>query len=308
MDEGFKIRLSGQDVQRGTFSQRHLVLSDQVTGKQYTRAAGLTRWGLRLSTSSRLGIINKKSYFTPNLRAEYVGSRVSFSAVTEQGIDSTVRADFQARFLARDWLNVGGALSSAKAKDTALGPAVQTARVEAGVRFRDRWIVGGLITRSAARVLPPIVFDTSMRIVDVKAATGATLAIRGPVWRGWSIDIDGVSWNDAASYRPQRQLRSRLWFESSFLGRFPRGNFHLQAAVQHEYETVNYIPKGTDPFGQFSVKGGYSIYSSLLEIRISSAVITWQYRNMAGTPYEKVPGYLMPRLVNIYGVRWEFWN
>ena len=36
LDEGFKIRLSGQDVQRGTFSQRHLVVSDQVTGKQYT--------------------------------------------------------------------------------------------------------------------------------------------------------------------------------------------------------------------------------------------------------------------------------
>ncbi len=36
LDEGFKIRLSGQDVQRGTFSQRHAVLMDQQTGKQYT--------------------------------------------------------------------------------------------------------------------------------------------------------------------------------------------------------------------------------------------------------------------------------
>jgi 2-oxoglutarate dehydrogenase E1 component len=36
LDEGFKIRLSGQDVQRGTFSQRHAVLVDQVTGKIYT--------------------------------------------------------------------------------------------------------------------------------------------------------------------------------------------------------------------------------------------------------------------------------
>jgi 2-oxoglutarate dehydrogenase E1 component len=36
LDEGFKIRLSGQDVQRGTFSQRHAVLVDQVTEKRYT--------------------------------------------------------------------------------------------------------------------------------------------------------------------------------------------------------------------------------------------------------------------------------
>ena len=36
LSEGFKIRLSGQDVQRGTFSQRHAVLVDQETEKRYT--------------------------------------------------------------------------------------------------------------------------------------------------------------------------------------------------------------------------------------------------------------------------------
>ena len=36
LKEGFKIRLSGQDVQRGTFSQRHAVLIDQATEKRYT--------------------------------------------------------------------------------------------------------------------------------------------------------------------------------------------------------------------------------------------------------------------------------
>jgi 2-oxoglutarate dehydrogenase E1 component len=36
LDEGYKIRLSGQDVQRGTFSQRHAVMIDQNTEKRYT--------------------------------------------------------------------------------------------------------------------------------------------------------------------------------------------------------------------------------------------------------------------------------
>ena len=36
LDEGTKIRLSGQDVQRGTFSQRHAVLVDQQNEKRYT--------------------------------------------------------------------------------------------------------------------------------------------------------------------------------------------------------------------------------------------------------------------------------
>jgi 2-oxoglutarate dehydrogenase E1 component len=36
LDEGTPIRLSGQDVERGTFSQRHTVLYDQVTEESYT--------------------------------------------------------------------------------------------------------------------------------------------------------------------------------------------------------------------------------------------------------------------------------
>jgi 2-oxoglutarate dehydrogenase E1 component len=36
LDEGFPVRLSGQDSERGTFSQRHSVLTDQDTEKQYT--------------------------------------------------------------------------------------------------------------------------------------------------------------------------------------------------------------------------------------------------------------------------------
>jgi 2-oxoglutarate dehydrogenase E1 component len=36
LDENYKIRLSGQDVQRGTFSQRHAVMVDQTNEKRYT--------------------------------------------------------------------------------------------------------------------------------------------------------------------------------------------------------------------------------------------------------------------------------
>ena len=35
LDEGFPVRLSGQDVQRGTFSQRHAVIIDQETERRY---------------------------------------------------------------------------------------------------------------------------------------------------------------------------------------------------------------------------------------------------------------------------------
>src|SRR6202021_3409237 len=35
LDEGFPVRLSGQDSERGTFSQRHSVLIDQETEARY---------------------------------------------------------------------------------------------------------------------------------------------------------------------------------------------------------------------------------------------------------------------------------
>lgn len=41
IQEGYNIRLTGQDVQRGTFSQRHTVLHDQETGKKYIPLSNL---------------------------------------------------------------------------------------------------------------------------------------------------------------------------------------------------------------------------------------------------------------------------
>ena len=36
LEEGYPVELSGQDSARGTFSQRHSVLKDQLNGKLFT--------------------------------------------------------------------------------------------------------------------------------------------------------------------------------------------------------------------------------------------------------------------------------
>ena len=41
--DGFNIRLSGQDVERGTFSHRHAVVVDQETEKKYVPLHSLLR-------------------------------------------------------------------------------------------------------------------------------------------------------------------------------------------------------------------------------------------------------------------------
>jgi hypothetical protein len=53
---------------------------------------------------------------------------------------------------------------------------------------------------------------------------------------------------------------------------------------------------------------GYRTVSTLLQVRILTAEIFWNFRNILGERYSQIPGYRLPRLTNIYGVRWEFWN
>jgi hypothetical protein len=277
-----------------------------ATRTQYVVAAGITRWGLRLSSSNRLRILHGKSFVAPGARLEYDARKVTISGFAERGMDSTTRADVTARFTPLSWLNFGGSASRAAPNDAALGAPVVSSRVELAVKLRDRWIGGGLITRGAALLAPPIEIDTTLRAVSEPQATGVLVSLHGPLLLGWTLDVDAIEWNAAGAYRPQTQARTRLAFESSFLGRFPRGNFHLAVSATNEFRTTTYVPLGVSGTGQKTP--GYSVFSTLLEIRIASAVVSWQYRNLNGKPYETYPGYVMPRLVNVYGVRWEFWN
>ena len=179
-------------------------------------------------------------------------------------------------------------------------------RLEVALEWHDRWLTGGVVTRTASLVAAPIELDTTMRAVVSPAANGKIVSYRGPLLLGVNLDLDAINWSAVAAYRPQTQGRARLWFASSFLHRFPRNNFHLFASGTFDYFSTIYAPAGASPLGQSAAGAG--IISTLLEIRISTAVIFWQYRNPVGAIYSTFPGYVMPRLVNIYGMRWQFWN
>ena len=54
--------------------------------------------------------------------------------------------------------------------------------------------------------------------------------------------------------------------------------------------------------------GASKTISGILEVRIMRAVISYQQRNILAYQYQLVPGFEMPRVLAIYGVRWDFWN
>jgi hypothetical protein len=202
----------------------------------------------------------------------------------------------------------GVAFDSTRIEQYQLG-AQTNLRAEAGIKLRDVWVSGGVLRRGATTLLPPadfgVPFDSSTALRTEGEATGATVALRGRLWRAINVDAWAVRWNDSTGlYRPQYQTRAELYIQTNLLDRFPRGNFGLLASLAHEYRSNTYFPSGDSVL----VAPGFRTLAFKLEIRIQTAVVSYQFRNLLQAKYEEVPGFFMPRQTQFYGVRWYFWN
>ncbi|MFL5608701.1 MAG: hypothetical protein ACJ8AD_19755, partial [Gemmatimonadaceae bacterium] len=185
-------------------------------------------------------------------------------------------------------------------------------RAEAGVRLRDVWVSGGVIRRGATTLLPAADFDTAYaRPTSLRTegeATAATASIRGRLYRAINVDAWAIAWNDTTGlYRPRYQTRSELYIQTNLLDRFPRGNFGLLASLAHEYRS-NARFASADPDSLVRTAIGFRSLSFKLEIRIETAVVSYQFRNLLQESYAQVPGFRLPRQTQFYGVRWDFWN
>lgn len=188
--------------------------------------------------------------------------------------------------------------------------ARSNSRGEVGVRLRDLWLSVGLLRRGATTLLAPAEFNTRYaRAAAVRAegdATGRTITARGRLWRGVKADAWAVAWKDSTGfYRPQYQTRSELYIQTNLLDKFPSGNFGLLTSLAHEYRSSSRFPVVADTV---RIAPGYRTLTFKLEIRVQTAVVTYQFRNLLQERYAQVPGYNLPRQTQFYGVRWDFWN
>jgi hypothetical protein len=164
---------------------------------------------------------------------------------------------------------------------------------------------GGLLRRDPLPLRAPTIFLSTSADTSDSALDGIFAVVRGRVYKSLYLDAQGIQWSDTGSfYRPRYQTRGEVYVSTSLLERFPSGNFHFLGSVAHEYRSSSLWPDST---GITRLKG-YRTISTLLQVRILSAEVFWNFRNFLGERYSHVPGFLLPRLTNIYGVRWEFWN
>jgi hypothetical protein len=271
---------------------------------EYTIAGGMNRGSIRAHVSARARSRAGALEIGPLARAEYLGGWATLAAAAGRRPAGALVWDVRAAARLRPWLRAAattGVTQASLGTDTRAGSTAELA-----IRWRDRWLAAGWRHLSAGPVRGPVELDSTVTAAQSPAGSALTVSATGPAWRGWRIATDVVKWDGASSYRPQLQARSRLWFASEFKERFPTANFHLLVALTHEYRSQLYVPRGDDPVAQAT--RAWSTFGTLLEIRIANAVLTWDYRDISGLQFETFPGYLMPRIASVYGIRWEFWN
>lgn len=284
-------------------------LDTNVFRSQYIATGGVNLGPLRVSASDRIFAEGGRRINSPSVRGSYVVGRFGLSAFSQaRDADSISRSDITAQFAPLSFINLlasAGRATDSRVRDSSYSASYL--RAEAGVRVKKLWFIGGVLRRDSVRLSPPTIYSNSfVPAVDATpAATGATLAIRGQLWKFIQADAWAVRWSDTAGfYRPRYQTRSELFVRTNMLKRFPTNDFGLMFSVIHEYRSNVHFPMG-DSVGTAL---GYRTISTLLEIRILSATISWQFRNLLGERYNQVPGYLMPRQTNFYGVRWSFFD
>jgi hypothetical protein len=273
---------------------------------QYVLTGGLRVLGASVSATGRYRTTNGHWFLTPAARIGYDRGILSLTAYAEQQeSDSTFRADASARLMPFKFFAIAGSLGRNSPINGNTRPASLAYRGEVGLRLGRLWATGGIMSIDTTVVPAPRAYDTLYQAATVGARRATFATLRGPIWKAVGIDVVATKWPAGGAYVPEYQVKSRLYASTSWLSRFPQGNFHVLASVAHEYRTQVLFPIAE---GAPQQSTQYRVISTLFELRLYDATISWQYRNVMGAIYNVVPGFTAPRIIQYYGVRWDFFN
>lgn len=298
---------------KGTTSPDHSVtatsqpdtLQRRVSESQYVVSGGVTLGPARLEVEDRLRALGGSTYNGASGRLDIVSPIGVVSSMAEHdGFRQINSVSGGIRAQPLPFVAFSGSISQRTPTGTSTEANLSAFRYEAGLKLLRPWVSGGFISADRGSGLAPIVYDTLLLPTSPGRTSGYTGAIRGPLFRGLGIDAWAVHWRNSSPYQPEWQSRSELNYSNNFIKRFPRGDFEVKAAGVFEYRSATTFPSSD---GDVLSLAGKTV-SALLEIRIMRAVITYQQRNILGYQYDIVPGFEMPRVLAIYGVRWDFWN
>lgn len=265
------------------------------------------RW--QLSAMDRIRPVAGTVFHAPAVRASIGGDGLRASAYAEQrGIDSTTVYDISGIARPTSWLNVVASIGQRSPSTETGRHSTSSQRAELFLRLRRLWFSGGIIREGVTTLASPTLLGAPDATVSAVASSGLIGSVHGPIYKAIRLDVQAIHWDGAQYYRPRLDVRSELSLQTNWLSRFPKGEFGFHLSVMHE---------SRDPIPFYWPSSGTTtsrvaemsqVVTGLLEIRIQSATLFYQYRNLTGQAYEQIPGHTMPPAVQMYGVRWEFWN
>ena len=282
-------------------------LERRVSETQFDVSGGLTLGPLRVEAGDRLRSIGGETYNSARARADLVSAIGAISGFVEHdGFRQVTSADVGIRIVPIPFVAFSGSVARTAPTGSALGGAVSSTAVrgEAAIKLFGPWLAAGVIQADRSQGLAPLSYDTLFLPTSAGRLSARTASLRGPIGAGFGIDAWVERWSPAGPYIPEYQSRSEINYTNDFLGKFPRGDFELRLAGIYEYRSHVDFPLATGNVRTEVAK----TFSTLLEIRIMRAVLSYQQRNILAWQYPIVPGFEMPRVLAIYGVRWEFWN
>ena len=272
---------------------------------QFVLTGGLTRGAVRLSALGRFRRWRGGTTLSPAVRLSYALGGLTLSFLGERSpLDSVQRLEGGALVNLGGRFAVGGTVSRFSPIENAVAPTSLAARAEAGVRAGRVWFTVGALRRDTSFLPAAVAFDTTFQSAAQQASNGLFATLRGKFYRDVGLDVSAMRYEDAGVYRPQYETRARLYLDSDMRARFPSGNLNILISVTHDYRSEALFPTAAGALESSQ----YRTWSANVEIRLLTATIAFQYRNFLGAEYQQVPGFTMPSITSIYGIRWSFIN
>lgn len=279
------------------------------TNAQYVAAAGFSRSGVRLSLTNRHVRGEGQSLNAIIGRASLERGMLGLSLRAElRGGDSSSVEEAVAVLRPLRFLALSGAVAR---RHGGSGSDFMTVRGEAGLGVGRLWASGGVVRQEAHSVPGLAVFDTTFAPALVPEGTGLFGALRGRVYKDLGVDLYLMRWEDSAFYRPKLQGRAEVFLETRWLGRFPSGHFGFLGSIAYLYRSATLFPSAPAGGGPLTTQrlGDQHVGVARLEIRLLDATLFYQSQfGLYPTNTATLPGYLLPPQLQLYGVRWQFWN
>ena len=195
--------------------------------------------------------------------------------------------------------------SAQRVTDWSVGAGLATRRLDVDVSLDRHGAYAAPVYGTFGGLVP---FGTSqgLRTLTVSAAYRPTAYFTLSGWDREPLIATAPGGAGTAAYEPPHHTRVEATFRSRFLPHFRRGAFDLLVRIAGEAWGDGVM--GSDSTGAAVPLDGHGAVDWLIEIRLLDAVLYWSLGNAQVERYQTVPGALMARASQRYGVRWEFTN